>query len=265
MSVALSVRLPEKPAMNRLFPFLIGFVFMINAESAGKTVSDRLLQYGKSVQERLAPLFVAAGVSYPPSKITLIGLKKEKELQLYAAGKDGQYYLIKTYPILATSGESGPKLREGDLQVPEGLYRIESLNPNSRFHLSLRINYPNKSDRDQAKAEGRRNLGGDIMIHGNSVSIGCLAMGDPAAEELFVLAAITGLENIQVILSPLDFRNGKNPKLNADTPQWIIRLYENIKAELNKYDAKKKAKPKIGLISESADRCITPVNLNISI
>lgn len=230
--------------MNRLFTFFIMITFTINAESGEKTISDRLSQYGESVQKRLAPIFVAAGVQYPPSKITLIGLKNEKELQLYAAGKNGQYYLIKAYPILAASGGLGPKLQEGDMQVPEGLYRIESLNPNSRFHLSLRINYPNEDDRDQAKSESRKNLGGDIMIHGNSVSIGCLAMGDSAAEEIFVLAAITGLKNIQVILSPVDFRGGKTVKLGADAPQWIGRLYENIKTELSKYDTKKKTESK---------------------
>src|SRR5204863_8498878 len=64
------------------------------------------------------------------------------------------------------------------LPISEGIYPIESLNPNSRFHLSLRIGYPNAFDRAQAAKEKRTNLGGDIMIHGNSVSIGCLAMGE---------------------------------------------------------------------------------------
>ena len=182
----------------------------------------------------------------PPSKVTLIGLKEERELQLYAAGTNGQYRLIQSYPILAASGKLGPKLREGDQQVPEGLYRIESLNPNSHFHLSLRVNYPNEYDRAQAKVEGRKNLGGDIMIHGNAVSIGCLAMGDSAAEELFVLAARTGLRNINVILSPVDFRDGKIAKTSGNTPQWLEGLYETIKTELSKYEKKKAAEVHAG-------------------
>ena len=172
--------------------------------------------------------------------MTLIGLKQERELQLYAAGPDGRYKLIRSYPILAASGTLGPKLREGDMQVPEGLYRIESLNPNSSFHLSLRVSYPNAFDREQAKAERRTKLGGDIMIHGNAVSIGCIAVGDPAAEDLFVLAAETGLRNIHVILTPVDFRDGKSVPSDASTPQWVGRLYESIKAELSAYDTKKK-------------------------
>lgn len=74
---------------------------------------------------------------------------------------------IKSYPILAASGSIGPKLRESDMQVPEGVYQIESLNPNSQFHLSLRVNYPNEFDREQARIDGRAQLGGDIMIHGS--------------------------------------------------------------------------------------------------
>jgi hypothetical protein len=209
-----------------------------NAHAREKTVDDRVAQFGDSVRQRLAPLFSVSGVAYPPSKVTLIGLKAERELQLYAAGTNGQYRLIRSYPILAASGKSGPKLREGDLQVPEGLYRIESLNPNSRFHLSLRINYPNEEDRAQARAEGRKNLGGDIMIHGNAVSIGCLAMGDAAAEELFVLAARTGLRNIQVILSPADFRVRPLPPPQAGAPAWLGPLYERIKTQLARYEIK---------------------------
>jgi murein L,D-transpeptidase YafK len=136
---------------------------------------------------------------------------------------------------LKASGKLGPKLREGDRQVPEGLYRIESLNPNSRFHLSLRVNYPNAFDRDMAAREGRTNLGGDIMIHGSKVSIGCLAMGDTAAEDLFVLAAETGIDNISVILSPLDFRVRDFEGDFSTMPHWIPELYKRIRTELRKY------------------------------
>jgi murein L,D-transpeptidase YafK len=208
-----------------------------------RTLDDRIAQFGETVDKRLAPFFAAASVAYPPAKVTLIGLKQERELQLYAAGATGQYHFIRSYPILAASGNLGPKLREGDKQVPEGLYRIESLNPNSRFHLALRVNYPNEFDRAQGKAEGRRNLGGDIMIHGNAVSIGCLAMGDAAAEELFVLGARTGLRNMKVILSPVDFRAGKIATPSADAPRWLGPLYDSIKNELIEYDRKKGAEP----------------------
>jgi hypothetical protein len=130
---------------------------------------------------------------------------------------------------LAASGELGPKLKEGDRQVPEGLYGIESLNPNSRFHLSMRINYPNEYDRAKAAAEGRTQLGGDIMIHGSLASIGCLAMGDPVSEELFVLMADSGWIGVPVIISPVDFRQSELPDSFSSPVPWVSELYGEIR------------------------------------
>jgi murein L,D-transpeptidase YafK len=199
-----------------------------------KTVQDRLEQYGHTVRERIHPYFEATKISYPPKRVVLVGLKHEKILEVWACGQENRFSLIQTYPILAASGRVGPKLKEGDRQVPEGLYRIESLNPNSMFHLSLRINYPNEFDRQQAKRKNRTNLGGDIMIHGSSVSIGCLAMGDETAEDLFILATETGIDNISVILSPVDFRKSTLPEAAHALPEWTDVLYEQIKQELSK-------------------------------
>jgi murein L,D-transpeptidase YafK len=196
-------------------------------------VADRLRQYGGRVRGRLAPCFAKVGIDYPPAKVVLVGIKDEKKLEVWASN-DGRFRLVKTYRILGASGRLGPKLREGDCQVPEGLYRIESLNPNSKFHLSLRVNYPNTHDRAQAKEEDRTNLGGDIMIHGGRASIGCLAMGDEAAEDLFILAAETGIENgnVSVILCPVDFRRNEIPKLSYSLPGWTDDLYERIRERL---------------------------------
>jgi murein L,D-transpeptidase YafK len=199
-----------------------------------KTVQQRLEQYGQTVRKRLLPYFETAKIPYPPRKVIFVGLKHEKTLEVWAYDKENRFKLIRTYPILAASGRLGPKLKEGDRQVPEGPYRIESLNPNSMFHLSLRINYPNEFDRQQAKRENRTNLGGDIMIHGSNASIGCLAMGDQTAEDLFVLAAETGIEHISVILSPVDFRKKAFPKVTYPLPEWTGILYEQIKQELSK-------------------------------
>ena len=207
----------------------------LKCEAADKTVDDRVKEFGAVVKSRLLPYFTAAGVAYPPSSVTFIGLKQERALQVYAAGRDGKYHFIREYPVLAASGKAGPKLRQGDGQVPEGFYKIDLLNPNSRFHVSMRVDYPNEFDREHAKLDGRANLGGDIMIHGNAVSIGCLAMGDQAAEDLFVLSARTGIKHIDVILAPMDFRTHEIPAANADSPEWLAALYQKIKGALGKY------------------------------
>lgn len=203
---------------------------LVNVMKRRHTVADRVAQYGYEVRERLEPAFSRAGVAYPPAALTLVVLKNERRLEVYA-GEVGAAKLIKSYPILAASGRLGPKLKEGDYQVPEGVYRIESLNPNSLYHLALRVNYPNDFDREQARADGRTRLGGDIMIHGNRVSIGCVAIGDQAAEELFVLAAKTGLANIRAIFSPVDFRRTSAPMVQG-RPAWTSRLYAGIRGEL---------------------------------
>ena len=69
-----------------------------------------------------------------------------------------------------------------DGQIPEGIYGIGYLNPNSSYYFSLKVTYPNASDRARAKADGRTNLGGDIMIHGQAVTIGCVPVGDDAID-----------------------------------------------------------------------------------
>ncbi len=203
--------------------------------SNAATVEDRLEQYGAAARARLTPHFTNATITYPPSALVFIGLKEEKVLQMYAKSGTNGFSFIRSYPIQAASGVAGPKLREGDKQVPEGIYDIELLNPNSSYHLSMRIGYPNASDRAQAAKEGRTKLGGEIMIHGKAKSVGCLAMGDEAAEELFVLAADTKIENITVILSPVDFRAGKTLPENAKLTPWAESLYPEIKARLAEF------------------------------
>lgn len=199
-----------------------------------KTVEDRLKEYGPVARARLDSAFRAAGLGYPPDRVVLAGFKRERLLQVYAASDGGSLRHVKSYPILGASGELGPKLKEGDRQVPEGFYRVNYLNPNSRFHLSLRLDYPNEFDRKMAAKDGRTQLGGDIMIHGGCASLGCLAMGDPASEELFVLAADTGIESIEVILSPVDFRNGRWRPPGPDTPEWSRSLYTRLAREIRR-------------------------------
>jgi murein L,D-transpeptidase YafK len=136
--------------MNCAFLVLL---IMIPRATGYVTIKDRVREFGAIVASRLAPDFKKAGVSYPPELVALLGFKQERTLELYAAGADGEFRFIRSYPILAGSGEPGPKLRQGDRQVPEGIYRVQALNPNSRFHLSLRLNYPNAFDRARAKVE----------------------------------------------------------------------------------------------------------------
>ena len=200
-----------------------------------QAIADRVAQYGPAARARLAPFFAAAGIAYPPERFVLLGFKLERELDLLASGSGRDLTFIRAYPIRGMSGTLGPKLREGDGQVPEGIYTIVYLNPDSVAHLSLALSYPNDYDRARAAQDGRDTLGGDIMIHGGSMSSGCLAMGDEAAEDLFVLAAETGWERATVVLSPVDFRTESLPVAYRPGAPWVIDLYVRLRATLREF------------------------------
>jgi len=208
--------------------------YLVGKAHGGYSVAERVQQFGSRVERRLKPAFEAAGAGYPPEEAAFLAFKDSRTVEVCARNAGQPWRLVKAYPVLAASGGPGPKLKEGDHQVPEGVYRIESLNPNSRFHLSVRLNYPNEFDRRMAQADGRTNLGGDIMIHGNSVSVGCLAMGDDAAEDLFVLSALVGKERMKVLIAPTDFRSSGVFR-PAAAPPWVDSLYASLREELRQF------------------------------
>jgi hypothetical protein len=198
-----------------------------------RTVADVIAKYGPLAESRLGPLFSSQGMSYPPERIALVGMKKEKALELWAL-QGQQWKKVRTYPIVRASGKLGPKLSKGDYQVPEGIYQIVGLNPNSNYHLSIKLDYPNAFDREMAMREKRNDPGDDIFIHGKNVSIGCLAMGDEAIEDLFVLVSKVGVSNSTVVIAPQDLR--KNPTVSAEgLPSWSSTLYDRLRAEMKKY------------------------------
>lgn len=210
---------------------------MIGAETGHaqlKTVDDRVAEFGEIVRARLSPKFEKAGVPFPPARVALVAIKQDRWLEVHAAAAEGAFRFICSYPVLAASGRLGPKLKEGDRQVPEGIYRVRELNPNSLFHLSLWLDYPNEFDLERAAEEGRTEPGSEIMIHGDERSRGCLAMGDTAAEDLFVLAALTRIENVTVILAPVDFRRQTFAPPEG-TPPWTAKLYQDIARTLEPY------------------------------
>jgi murein L,D-transpeptidase YafK len=200
-----------------------------------KTTADVIQLYGTRVREDLTQFFISAKITYPPKKVTFLAMKEEKILEVWASNDGSNYVFIRSYKIQKTSGKKGPKLREGDFQVPEGKYSIIGLNPNSAYHLSMKLNYPNAFDRLHAEKEGRDEPGTNIFIHGKAVSIGCLAMGDKTIEELFILSKDVGIHNVEVVISPYDPRVKKlayNTQTQAD---WVGELYKNIAKEYAQY------------------------------
>jgi L,D-transpeptidase catalytic domain len=194
-------------------------------------VSDVVHVYGKSAVDKLGHYFKKAKVAYPPLDVALIAYKQEKKLELWARD-NGEFRLIRDYFIMAASGDAGPKLRQGDRQVPEGVYRIIDLNPNSHYHLSMKLNYPNEFDIYHAELDGRTDLGSDIFIHGKEASIGCLALGDAAIRELFVMTAQVGVQNVKVVIAPHDPRMYPLMANSEELPEWTAELYSLISREI---------------------------------
>lgn len=212
-----------------------------NKIQGSKTVSEVIAQVQQPAKQRFLPYFQKAGVSYPPEQMAFLANKSDRQLSLWAFdGSDWKF--IHTYPVKAASGILGPKLREGDRQVPEGIYKIIGLNPNSSYHLSMKLNYPNSFDLHHAKREGRDQPGSNIFIHGKAASIGCLAMGDSAIEELFVMTYKVGKGKVKVIISPDNFsdqlvnnestNNEYFNKKDRSQPVWLPELYQNIQREI---------------------------------
>jgi murein L,D-transpeptidase YafK len=174
-------------------------------------------------------------IAWPPKRLTLLAFKRERSLEVWGAGESGAYARLATYRIVAASGKPGPKRRQGDKQVPEGIYSLPLLNPNSSYHLSIKVGYPNEEDIANATIPLER-MGGDIYIHGKDVSIGCLAIGDRGIEELFTLAALVPAEQRRIIIAPFDFR--KNPKgAFPREAAWVHAVYRRIKGELRGFPA----------------------------
>jgi hypothetical protein len=209
------------------------------------SLKERLAAISPGASKRLVAKFLSASAPWPPAEIGLVAIKDKKIVELHARSAGGDWKLVHEYKVLAASGKAGPKLVQGDYQVPEGVYGISFLNPNSRYHVALRVDYPNAFDRRMAEKDGRKNLGGDIMIHGKNLSRGCLAIGDAAAEELFVLADMTGLKNVKVVIAPTDFRKYGVPEVDSSKPKWMPQLYTQVASAMSDF----KAPPSIGLLS----------------
>ena len=148
---------------------------------------SRVEQAFRLKEDTLRKQFLKAKLSFPPKQIYLRSFKYDSELEVWVRDSNvDSFRLFKTYKVCALSGSLGPKRVEGDFQVPEGFYHVNTFNPKSIYHLSLGINYPNASDEvlsDSVKP------GGDIYVHGGCVTVGCIPIKDNQIEEVYLLAS----------------------------------------------------------------------------
>lgn len=160
-------------------------LFLMLTVALAAQAEDRVQAARRGRLPAVVQTFTDAGVAWPPGELYLRAFKAERQLEVWAGAKGRPLTKVKTFPFCAASGELGPKRQQGDLQVPEGFYTIDVFNPWSQYHLSMRVSYPNALDRLQ----GHRRPGGDIYIHGDCVSIGCIAIQDGPIEELYLMVS----------------------------------------------------------------------------
>lgn len=163
--------------------------------------------------------------------VLITAFKEEGKLVLYGKNSgEKKYQLLKSYDICASSGKAGPKRAAGDGQVPEGFYKIDRFNPWSNFYLSLGVSYPNKSDRILCKG---KSTGGDIFIHGNCVTIGCMPMTDDKIEEIYLLAVYArnnGQLSIPVYIFPFEMNDTRyKAELAKIKDSDILKLWPALK------------------------------------
>ncbi len=186
---------------------LVGMTLFTHVSySQANTINARVSQAIAEKGDSLTKALSAYHLSLSNVNILLVAYKHEQEFTVYVKGKvDSNYRFFRKYKICKSSGELGPKRAEGDRQVPEGFYYIDFFNPESDYYLSLGINYPNQSDRIISTA---KKLGGDIFIHGDCVTIGCIPLTDEKIKEIYVLASKAdscGQHQIPVYIFPFKF------------------------------------------------------------
>jgi murein L,D-transpeptidase YafK len=172
------------------------------------------------IPEKTLELMAAKG-TVKDAPMLIRAYKKEAEFEVWKRKADGSYVFLKTFPMCRWSGQLGPKVTEGDRQVPEGFYTITpgQMNPNSHYYLSMNVGYPNAYDR----ANGH--TGGSIMVHGICSSAGCFSMTDKQIEEIYALARESfagGQRAIQMQSYPfrMTAENLAKLRLDPNMPFW---------------------------------------------
>jgi murein L,D-transpeptidase YafK len=217
----------------------------MNAQFLKNQIAQARVKGAKEEKDKaMKDLFESKNIVYPPKQLFFRTFKKENLFEVWAKeDKTNQFVLIKTYNVCYMSGTLGPKRKRGDLQVPEGFYYIDYYNPWSSYHLSVRINYPNQSDR--ILSPYKSNLGSDICIHGSCVSIGCISIEDENIKEVYwlmVQAHGAGQAKIPVHIFPSKMNSASFQTLKEEyqNEKEILSLWENLQAGYQYFEENKK-------------------------
>ena len=184
------------------------------------------------VEDSLRKQFEAKKLQWPPQEVYIRSFKYDRLLEVWVKSEPKDAFkLFKSYKICMQSGTIGPKRMEGDFQMPEGFYYINEFKPNSNFHLSLGLNYPNASDKILSDSY---HPGNSIYIHGKCLSVGCIAIDNQPIEEVYLMTSYArdaGQEFIPVHVYPVKYNVKKSfeylaqiTKENQPLQQFAISL-----------------------------------------
>jgi murein L,D-transpeptidase YafK len=222
--------------------------------------NQRVLEARLEKRFSLRREFAAKGVELKNAQVFYRIFKRERVLEVWAKDTTrADYVLIKSFPVCALAGQVGPKRVQGDGQTPEGFYFIDGFNPTSGYHLSLHIDYPNKSD---IMLGGGNNLGGDIYIHGGCRTEGCMAVTDDAIKELYwisVEAYNAGQKKLPVHIFPARLTDETLNQLTAvfDAKPDYKRFWANLKPTYD-YFEKHKQVPDLVIDNSGRYRIVLP-------
>ena len=183
------MKISFKKAGSTVFCLLVVSMAVLAQPSMSETKksSPKVTDIYNRMQDSIKSQFKKQNLVWPPAEMYVRSFKYDRQLEVWVKNDPKEpFKLFKTYKVCMQSGTMGPKRIEGDYQVPEGFYYINEFNPNSAYHLSLGLNYPNSSDR--ILSDGQR-PGNNIYIHGNCVSTGCIPISDVPMEEVFIIAS----------------------------------------------------------------------------
>ncbi|MEI8202192.1 MAG: L,D-transpeptidase family protein [Bacteroidota bacterium] len=211
------------------------FCIEIDAQNSFKTQQLTYARVKTAYAEKekvIQKLIANKGFAGTKWNVFLRIFKKEALVEVLISKKaKGPYQKVFEYPICASSGVLGPKRKEGDEQVPEGFYHINMFNPASNFYVSLGVSYPNASDKIFSD---KKHPGGNIFIHGNCVTIGCIPISDNLIKELYVIcveARNNGQTEIPVHIFPFRMTDSlfEKEKSQYFAHKQLISFWENLR------------------------------------
>lgn len=211
-----------------------GLAASLSAQSPAEFIKAN----GKAIYARLKKPMHDAGVPYPPKSVRLAVFKAEKKAELWLPDAHGNWKFVKEYAFTASSGRQGPKIYYGDLQIPEGIYGVDSMGLSKEYHLALHLDHPNAFDLAMLELEGRdpSYMSTGINVHGGAISYGCVVIGNRNIEEFFMLSYLAKKENTKVYIFPHDTDRQKPQFRNCpDCPVWYGELQRQLATVLPEF------------------------------